>query len=162
MNSQSDLDVIRAGANAYQNFTTDTASVYHDAALITGMRWSGRASIGLPWREEAGGGLDASFLMRLGYCLGKLCGEAGEANEHYWKYLRDTPGVAIYTDEDRQVTMPVEVRDAIIKELGDAQWYIAQAARVLDVTLGDVMAENLRKLRDRKVRGVLGGSGDDR
>src|SRR5688572_2961106 len=113
MNAQSDLDVIRAGADAYQSFTTDTASVYHDAALIQGARWSGRASIGLPWREEAGGGLSTADLMRLAYCLGKLCGEAGEASEHFWKFMRDTPGIAVHQDGEQIVLYPEEVRQAI-------------------------------------------------
>lgn len=156
MNAQSDMDVVRAGADAYQNFTTATAALYEGGPLIKGMRWSN------PEEKYDPSALPAASLMRLAYCLGKLCGEAGEASEKFWKYMRDTPTEEVVSEGDSVVLYPEEVRQAIAKELGDAQWYVAQAARCLDISLGDIQVNNLRKLRDRARRGVLGGSGDDR
>lgn len=51
---------------------------------------------------------------------------------------------------------------ALIRELGDAGWYFAQTASELHTSLEFILKNNLEKLADRKRRGVLGGSGDDR
>jgi NTP pyrophosphatase (non-canonical NTP hydrolase) len=40
-------------------------------------------------------------------------------------------------------------RDAITKELGDALWCLAIAARTLDIPLSEVASANLEKLRER-------------
>ena len=40
-------------------------------------------------------------------------------------------------------------REKLIKELGDVLWYVAHAASVLGVTLDDVAAANVEKLRRR-------------
>ena len=47
-------------------------------------------------------------------------------------------------------------------ELGDVLWYIAALCRDLNVDMDDVAEMNLDKLYDRKERGVLKGSGDNR
>ena len=52
--------------------------------------------------------------------------------------------------------------EAVADELGDCLWYIAQMATELDFYLSDIAKHNLEKLKDRKERGVLGGSGDKR
>lgn len=83
------------------------------------------------------------------YLALKLNGEAGEVGEAYAKFLRN--------DYDLE-----EAKRRISKELGDVLWYISQLASELDLSLGDVAANNIRKLIDRKQRGVLQGSGDDR
>jgi len=41
-------------------------------------------------------------------------------------------------------------------------WYLANLASELDVSLGEVARRNLEKLKPRKERGVLRGSGDNR
>jgi NTP pyrophosphatase (non-canonical NTP hydrolase) len=89
--------------------------------------------------------------MRLTYAVDGLNGEAGEIAEHAKKALRD---------DKCELTM--ERRAAIRKELGDVMWYAARIAVELDISLDDVAAENMSKLRDRKERDVLGGSGDER
>lgn len=154
MNSQSDYDAIKTGMRAYQGLTSVTAD-YPESPLIAGMHWMDPERIPLGPATV----LPAANIAELGYCLGKLCGEVGEANEHFWKWLRDGKGP---DDEDTTVLYPEDIRGKIIKELGDALWYIAQAARQLDVSLGDVAVGNLEKLRSRAERGVLKGSGDDR
>lgn len=53
-------------------------------------------------------------------------------------------------------------RHELRKELGDVLWYVAVLCDYFQTDLDSVAGLNLRKLQDRKDRGVLGGSGDDR
>jgi NTP pyrophosphatase (non-canonical NTP hydrolase) len=55
-----------------------------------------------------------------------------------------------------------EIHDALVAELGDCLWYIALAARDLNVNLEDVAKLNLKKLENRALRGTLRGDGDER
>lgn len=55
-----------------------------------------------------------------------------------------------------------ECRDAVLAELGDVLWYVASMATELGTDLETVAAVVLTKLKDRKARGVLQGSGDHR
>tara|TARA_S200002703_G_scaffold22864_1_gene19630 strand:+ start:925 stop:1287 length:363 start_codon:yes stop_codon:yes gene_type:complete len=50
----------------------------------------------------------------------------------------------------------------VASEIGDVLWYCAMLANELGANLGKLMEDNLYKLNDRKVRGTLQGSGDDR
>jgi NTP pyrophosphatase (non-canonical NTP hydrolase) len=75
-----------------------------------------------------------------------LAGEAGECSEKVKKALRDG-----HFDVD-----------AMKRELGDVLWYVAMFARDCGFTLEEVAQANVAKLADRKTRGVLGGSGDNR
>lgn len=93
---------------------------------------------------EAGTG----SVLAISYCALGL-GEAGEVQGKVKKFIRDGIG---YSDLRRQVSA----------EVGDVLWYCAQLCNELNLDLSDVMKENLRKLNDRKERGVLGGSGDTR
>ena len=88
--------------------------------------------------------------MALAY-VGLGLGEAGEVQGKIKKVLRDDGGVI--TDEKRE---------AISAELGDVLWYLAGVATELGVTLDDIARDNIAKLLDRKSRGVIGGSGDNR
>lgn len=63
-----------------------------------------------------------------------LTGEAGEVAEHVKKHLFHGA--------------PLD-RDAVAKELGDVLWYVAALAGALDLSLGDVGARNVEKLRRR-------------
>ena len=80
-----------------------------------------------------------------------LVGEAGEVADKVKKVLRDKNGVF---DKDS--------RDAIKFELGDVLWYISQLSSELGYELEDVANSNLHKLNDRKNRGKISGSGDNR
>lgn len=50
----------------------------------------------------------------------------------------------------------------IEKELGDVMWHIAAIADYYEISLQTVMEENIYKLTDRKNRGKIQGSGNDR
>lgn len=80
-----------------------------------------------------------------------LNGEAGEIAEKVKKVLRDKNGI-----------IDDETRAAIKKELGDVLWYAAALCDELGLDMDDVAVSNIRKLKDRQVRDVLHGSGDDR
>lgn len=72
--------------------------------------------------------------LDLMYALAKLCSESGEALQLECKSL--------YHGKD------YDVADAI-EELGDCMWYLALAAQELDVSLDDIAAANIAKLRAR-------------
>ena len=63
-----------------------------------------------------------------------LCGESGEAIDIVKKWL------AQGHDLDRE---------KLAKELGDICWYLAETATALDLSLEDIMAANIEKLRRR-------------
>ena len=94
----------------------------------------------------------------LAYVGLKLNGEAGEFAEHVGKALRDD-GLLITDHLD--AVLP-ERRKALLKELGDTIWYVAEGARQLGSSLRDVMLMNLEKVESRRARNATHGSGDER
>jgi NTP pyrophosphatase (non-canonical NTP hydrolase) len=80
-----------------------------------------------------------------------LVGESGEIAEKVKKIIRNEGGDFSKLD-----------RADIQKELGDVLWYLSALARTLDLELGDVAQTNLTKLFDRKARGVIKSTGDNR
>jgi NTP pyrophosphatase (non-canonical NTP hydrolase) len=100
------------------------------------------------------------------YPLLGLAGEAGEAAEKGKKMWRDY-NVTGQKDIDMDWAhgQPEELsalRTGLIKELGDVLWYVTAAAAEIGVSLEEVARTNAEKLLDRKARGVIGGSGDNR
>ena len=67
-----------------------------------------------------------------------LCGEAGEAIDLVKKHLAQGH--------------PLD-REALLKELGDVAWYLAETAHALDADLESVLAGNIEKLRQRYPEG---------
>lgn len=67
-----------------------------------------------------------------------LCGETGEAIDIVKKHLA----------QGHQLD-----REALIKELGDVAWYLAETAYALDVSLEEVCQRNIDKLRARYPEG---------
>lgn len=51
---------------------------------------------------------------------------------------------------------------AILDELGDVLWFVAQLSFYLNAPMGVVAMNNLEKLSARKARGTLKGDGDNR
>ncbi len=79
-------------------------------------------------------------------CLG-LAGEVGEICEKIKKHVRDG---RVLDKEDLK------------KELGDVLWYLSTLATDLEISLDDVAVTNYEKLKSRKERNVISGSGDNR
>ncbi len=67
-----------------------------------------------------------------------LCGESGEAIDIVKKWLAQGHGLD---------------RTALIKELGDIAWYLAETATALDVDLQTVLEGNIDKLKKRYPEG---------
>jgi len=88
----------------------------------------------------------ALFYVTLG-----LTGEAGEVAEKIKKIIRDDDGIV---SEQKKVE--------VAKELGDVLWYLAALCDELGLQFEDVAAQNIEKLRSRKDRQVLAGSGGNR
>ena len=89
----------------------------------------------------------------ISYCypaLG-LAEEAGEVAGKYAKAVRDCNGEI---DSER--------KEAIIKELGDVTWFVAELCTLMNVSMERVMQGNIDKLTSRRERGVIKGSGDNR
>ena len=63
-----------------------------------------------------------------------LCGESGEAIDIVKKWLAQGHELE---------------KDKLTKELGDIAWYLAETAYALDLSLEDVFAANIEKLKKR-------------
>jgi len=75
-----------------------------------------------------------------------LNGEAGEVAEKVKKSIRDDK----------------ELGDDVRDEIGDCLWYIARLLDELGYDMSEAAEANIDKLFDRKDRGKIQGSGDDR
>ena len=67
-----------------------------------------------------------------------LCGESGEAIDIVKKHLAQGHELD---------------REHLIKELGDVAWSLAETATALDVTLEEVLCQNIEKLKKRYPQG---------
>lgn len=89
-------------------------------------------------------------LAPLYFTLG-LTGEAGEIAEKVKKIVRNHDGDFSNLDHDD-----------IKKELGDVLWYLSMLSTTFGIDLDEVADYNLHKLADRKLRGVIKSTGDNR
>lgn len=80
-----------------------------------------------------------------------VAGEAGEVVEKWKKIVAYKEGKITPDDLDE-----------LAKELGDVVWYIAVMAHSLGLSFDDIMNRNVEKLKSRKARGVIMGTGDNR
>jgi len=87
----------------------------------------------------------------IGYSALGLTGEGGEVANQVKKVYRDDDGI-----------VTPERKAAILKELGDVLWYVADLATSLGADLSAVAFANLDKLYSRKDRGAVKGDGDSR
>jgi len=67
-----------------------------------------------------------------------LCGESGEAIDIVKKWLAQGHNLD---------------REKLAKELGDICWYLAETATALDLSLEEIMAANIEKLKRRYPEG---------
>jgi NTP pyrophosphatase (non-canonical NTP hydrolase) len=81
-----------------------------------------------------------------------IASEAGEVAGKMKKWIRDG---------DSKMTRE-EWMQAMSSEIGDVLWYSARLADELGLSLSQIAEDNMEKLLDRKARGVIGGSGDNR
>ncbi len=80
-----------------------------------------------------------------------LTNEAGEVSGKIKKIFRDKQGVI--GDAERA---------ALLGELGDVLWYLAQVSTELGLSLDEIAEHNIAKLLDRQSRGKIQGEGDNR
>lgn len=80
-----------------------------------------------------------------------LTGEAGEVANKVKKIIRDG------TDKNNE-----DMVQALSSEIGDCLWYIAVLADDVGLKLSDIANSNLLKLANRKEKGTIRGSGDNR
>lgn len=130
-----DLEGLRHALNDLQDYAMKTRGFYVDAV----------DSID----KEASAPM-LRYLLRMSYVALGL-GESGEVQNKVKKLIRDTRGVPTQAG-----------KDAIGGEIFGQAWYLAATATELNMNLGDIVVDGLRRLQDRQARGVLGGSGDDR
>lgn len=122
--------------NEYQQFCLETAYIYRDRAFA------------MVNQNDSAVWKGARLSLQRMYVVGKLNGEAGELAEKVCKQFRDGDGRISRHD--------------ICRELGDVLWYCAALADEYNFTLEEVMQVNIDKLRARREKGTLQGSGDDR
>ena len=77
-------------------------------------------------------------LPGLAYTTMGLASEVGEVANHAKKVYRDDGG-----------KLTAERRAAMVDELGDVLWYVAQCAEDLETDLETIARHNLEKLRQR-------------
>lgn len=93
---------------------------------------------------------DDEFKDIMHWVLG-ITGESGEIAEKIKKIIRDKNSVISESDKAE-----------LSSEIGDVLWYLAVLANQLGIPFEAIAQSNLEKLKSRKNRGVISGSGDDR
>lgn len=111
------------------------------------------------YQEEAA---DFAFYDGIAYPTLGLCGEAGELANHVKKLIRDSGMPADHELEIADKYMTEDVRSDLVLEAGDCLWYLANFCNDIGFSLTEVAELNLEKLRHRKEKGTLTGSGDHR
>lgn len=89
------------------------------------------------------------------YPLLGLAEETGEFLSLFAKVYRGDDLVARYGTVEA-------FREMAAKEAGDVLWMLAECLGSMGLSLQDVAELNLKKLTDRKERGVIRGVGDER
>lgn len=84
------------------------------------------------------------------YLLSAIPEEVGEFSSIFAKAARKGRGRNLTAEEKANAS----------SEIGDILWDLGMACKLLDTTLGAVMAHNLNKLEERKRNNVIEGSGE--
>lgn len=95
------------------------------------------------------------------YMMGNLVAEVGEANGKVAKAIRKGEGT--FVDGVFTFAASADYNEFLLRcELGDILWQLAGLCTVQGWSLEEIAEMNLRKLADRKQRGVIIGNGDER
>lgn len=108
--------------------------------------------------------LNTAVFERNDYPLVALGEEVGEVMGKIAKYGRKK-GMSIeevIIDISNSYPDAMELREAVLKEMGDVLWQWAVLAKVLGFGAHEIAWSNLDKLADRQKRDVLNGEGDNR
>ena len=95
-----------------------------------------------------------------------LAEEAGEVCGKIAKFIRKHEGIDPMTaryELENKVTVTddeLKFRKDLSRELGDTMWMLAELCTNYGLDMGEVMAENIAKLMDRKDKGLIIGEGD--
>lgn len=95
-----------------------------------------------------------------------LSEEAGEVCGKIAKFIRKHEGIDPMTaryELENKVTVTddeLKFRKDLSRELGDTVWMLAELCTNYGLDMGEVMAENIEKLADRKDKGLIIGEGD--
>lgn len=99
------------------------------------------------------------------YAINGLTAEIGEINDKIAKAVRsgacriDNNRLVWNTSNEEEVA---QYRLELAKELGDVRWFCSLLALLLGYTDKEIEDMNIAKLRDRAMRGVIDGNGDNR
>lgn len=99
------------------------------------------------------------------YAINGLTAEVGEINDKVAKWVRkgicriESNHIVFNTSSEAEATY---YRLALAIEVGDCLWFLALLSKTLGYTLDDVAKMNIEKLRDRAMRNVIIGNGDNR
>lgn len=99
------------------------------------------------------------------YAIHGLTAEVGEINDKIAKWvrkgiLRVENNLLVWSTSDEAVV--AEYKRELALEVGDVRWFCSLLALILGYTDEEIEKMNLDKLRDRALRGVIDGSGDNR
>src|SRR5688572_12040322 len=80
-----------------------------------------------------------------------LVGESGEVADKLKKLIRDHDFTSIKD-------LTAEQKQALVLELGDILWYIAQIATEFEIDMGEIASQNIDKIYSRLERDKIKGS----
>ena len=106
----------------------------------------------MTWDKEYGEFVDDVSLPTTNnyvYVIGNLAAEAGECAGKFAKAVRDG------WDEQK-------LNDELFYEMGDVLWHIQKWCNMNNTSLEELALANTYKLKDRRKRNMLQGSGDNR
>lgn len=107
-------------------------------------------------------------MIGLMYAALGLNGEAGECAEKVKKLMREEEDLLVEHANDftygvsSSKPYPDLRKQQMVMELGDVMWYLSAMCDELGVTLEEVAAANIQKLKSRQQRNMLHGNGDTR
>ena len=93
-----------------------------------------------------------------------LAEEAGEVCGKIAKFIRHNDGMAPQDAEKSSSPLTrdevARFRAALMSELSDVMWMVAEIATLNGLGLDEIMEYNIVKLTERKSKGLIDGSGD--